>query len=116
MKNFSKIYILIGLMLGLNFPAMSIETMSKFSGFQLNTCIEKKCLKLFAEKAESGQLFNLHSLINYKLSITEGHKTNNRFGNFGYIDFEKNIVTLKNINGSTTIIQLKNLKIEDYNE
>lgn len=116
MKNFSKIYISIGLMLGFNIPALSVESTSKFSGFQLSTCVEKKCLKLFAEKAESGQLFSLHSLINYKLSIDEGSETKNRFGNFGYIDFEKNIVTLKNTNGSTTVIQLKNLKIEDYDE
>lgn len=101
--------------LGMIFPGfVHASSLSTINGFNLKTCVAQLCLDLRADKAQSGQLSLLHTLKNYKASFIENGKIQEFVGEFGYIDFEKNTVVLKNKSQGEIFINLNTLKKEEF--
>lgn len=89
-------------------------SLSTITGFNLKTCVAQSCLELQADQAKSGQFSPLHTLKNYKALLIENGKTQEITGEFGYVDFEKNTVVLKQKNHGEIFINLDTLKKEEF--
>lgn len=101
--------------LGIIFSGSANATsITKITGFNLKTCVSQVCLELQADEVKSGQITLLQTLKNYKASFKENGQTQELTGDFGYIDFEKNTVVLKNKSRGEILINLNTLKKEEF--
>lgn len=114
--NVKKIANILNLLaLGIIFPGTLYATsLSKITGFNLKTCVDKSCLELKAESVQSGQFSPLQTLKNYKAYFNIGGKSQQLDGKFGYIDFEANTVVLKKKASGEILVNLNTLQMEEF--
>jgi hypothetical protein len=68
---------------------------ARIQNMDLRNCFQQKCIQMRAAHAESGTLTPLMSLKNVQIDFFADGKKSSYSSSYGYIDFERNVVSIR---------------------
>jgi hypothetical protein len=108
-------FILIFFFLSFASTAFSqVESQSSFKFFEMKNCVEKKCMRLTADMAESGVYSSVLALKNVKMFLITNNKEEVLQATYGYLDLDGQQLVLHTGKKNETSFNLKSLAKKEY--